>query len=81
MPPKAEMVGKQYANKDYPRVILRFEDGHEIKVYQGNGKSFDAYAGEHVKILAMYDPTTDERELVGTKKSDDFEDAAADTPA
>ena len=25
-------VRKQYVNSDYPLVIMRFEDGHEIKV-------------------------------------------------
>ena len=63
---------KQYVNSDYPLVILRFEDGHEIKVYQGTGKEFDAYPGETIKILAMYDPTSAERELVESRRSDDF---------
>ena len=35
MPPKAEKVRKQYANKEYPHVVLRFEDGHEIHIRQG----------------------------------------------
>jgi hypothetical protein len=70
-PPKR--IRKQYVNKDYPLVILRFEDGHEIKVYRGTGKEFDAYPGETIKILAMYDPTSADRELVEARRSDDFE--------
>ena len=69
-------IRKQYVNSEYPLVIMRFEDGHEIKVYKGTGKEFDAYPGETIKLLAMYDPTSPDRELVDTKKSDDFPDAA-----
>ncbi len=69
-------VRKQYMNDSYPLALLRFEDGHEIKVYKGTGKEFDCYPGETIKILALYDPTSTERELVATKKSDDFPDAA-----
>ena len=69
-------VRKQYMNDSYPLALLRFEDGHEIKVYKGTGKEFDCYPGESIKILALYDPTSTERELVATKKSDDFPDAA-----
>lgn len=72
----AKRIRKQYVNNDYPLVILRFEDNHEIKVYKGSGKEFDAYPQEKIKILAMYDPTSNDRELVETRKSDDFEDAA-----
>lgn len=67
---------KQYTNDSYPLALLRFEDGHEIKVYKGTGKEFDCYPGETIKVLAMYDPTSTERELVATKKSDEFPDAA-----
>ena len=69
-------VRKQYTNDSYPLALLRFEDGHEIKVYKGTGKEFDCYPGETIKIMALYDPTSNERELVSTKKSDDFPDAA-----
>jgi hypothetical protein len=68
-------IRKQYVNNDYPLVIMRFEDGHEIKVYKGTGKEFDAYPAEKIKLLAMYDPTSNERELIETRKSDDFPDA------
>lgn len=69
-------IRKQYVNSDYPLVLLRFEDGHEIKVYKGTGKEFDAYPGETVKVLALYDPTSADRELVASRKADDFDDAS-----
>jgi hypothetical protein len=67
-------VRKQYVNRDYPLVLLRFEDGHEIKIYRGTGKEFDAYPGETVRVLALYDPTSSERELIMTRKTDEFDD-------
>jgi hypothetical protein len=67
-------VRKQYVNRDYPLVLLRFEDGHEIKIYKGTGKEFDAYPGETVRVLALYDPTSSERELIMTRKTDEFDD-------
>ena len=77
MPPRAEKVRKQYANKEYPHVILRFEDGHEIHIPKGVAKSFDCYVGERIKILAEYDPTAKEREKVDTLRAEQFEDATA----
>jgi hypothetical protein len=75
---RPKRVRKQYTNTEYPLVIMRFEDGHEIKVYKGTGKEFDAYPGETIKLLAMFDPTSHDRELVESRKSDDFADAKAD---
>ena len=75
MSTRPKRVRKQYTNREYPLVIMRFEDGHEIKVYKGTGKQFDAYPGETVKLLAMFDPTTNDRELVDTRKTEDFESA------
>jgi hypothetical protein len=75
---RPKRVRKQYTNTEYPLIIMRFEDGHEIKVYKGTGKEFDAYPGETIKLLAMYDPTSHDRELVESRKSDDFSDAKAD---
>ncbi|HEX3158670.1 MAG TPA: hypothetical protein VHQ45_09140 [Gemmatimonadaceae bacterium] len=77
MPPAPKKIRKQYENTDYPLVILRFEDGHEIKVYKGTGKQFDAWPGETIKILAMYDPTSHDRELVEARKADLFSDSEA----
>ena len=62
MPTPPKKLRKQYANKDYPNVVLRFEDGHEIEILKGAGKTFDCYAGETIKILAMYDKTSKERD-------------------
>jgi hypothetical protein len=68
-------VRKQYMNEKYPLAVLKFEDGHEIKVYQGTAKAFDAWLGESVKIMAMYDPTSKDWELVEKRKVDAFDDA------
>ena len=75
MSTRPQRVRKQYTNSEYPLVIMRFEDGHEIKVYRGTGKEFDAYPGETIKLLALFDPTTNDRELVDTKRADEFPDA------
>jgi len=75
MPPTPQKLRKQYVNTDYPNVVLRFEDGHEIVVKRGVGKSFDVYSLESVKILAVFDPDARERELVATKKAEEFDDA------
>jgi hypothetical protein len=73
--PTPKMLRKQYTNNEHPQVVLRFEDGHEIKVNKGAGKSFNIYSGESVKILAVYDPSAAERELIEARKADDFPDA------
>src|SRR5512140_604700 len=75
MPTPPKKLRKQYSNKDYPNVVLRFEDGHEIASLKGAGKTFDCYAGETIKILAMYDKTSKERELVESRRADAFPDA------
>ncbi len=75
MPQAPKKLRKQYTNNDHPNVVLRFEDGHEIKLKQGVGKTFDCYAGETIKILAIYDHTSGERELVEVRKADAFQDA------
>jgi hypothetical protein len=75
MPTPPKKFRKQYTNADHPLVILRFEDGHEIRVEKGAGKSFDAYSGETIKVLAVYDPTSGERELVESRRADSFDDA------
>lgn len=66
---------KQYTNNTYPLVVLKFEDGHEIKVYQGTGKVFDGWNGETVKILAVHDTTSKEWDLLEARKVDQFDDA------
>ena len=72
-----QKVRKQYKNTEHPMVILRFEDGHEIKVYQGSGKEFDCWPLETIKLLVLYDPTSNERELLESRKSEQFEDVKA----
>ena len=73
-PPKK--IRKQYTNAQYPLIVLRFEDGHEIKVAKGAKKSFDAWAGERIKILAIWDHTSGEREKVDTLLAEQFSDEA-----
>lgn len=75
IPPSPRKLRKQYVNTDHPHIVLRFEDGHEISIPKGIGKAFDAWQGEAVKVLAVWDPTSGERELVDTMKGEEFEDA------
>jgi hypothetical protein len=75
MPPAATKFRKAYVNREHPIVLLRFEDGHEIRVPQGKVKTFDAYAGEIIKILALYDPTAAERDLLETVRAEELPDA------
>lgn len=75
MPKAPQKLRKHYENSDHPYVILKFEDGHEIPVARNQAKAFDAYAGESIKIIAVFEPTASERELVETRKADDFPDA------
>jgi hypothetical protein len=75
MPTAPQKLRKQYMNTDYPNVVLRFEDGHEIVLKRGVGKTFDCYAGETIKILAVRDPDARERDLVATRKADEFDNA------
>lgn len=75
MPASPQKLRKKYVNTDHPYVVLRFEDGHEIIVKKGVGKTFDAYAGETIKLLAVYDQTSGERELLESRKGQDFDDA------
>jgi hypothetical protein len=74
MPP-AQKFRKAYVNQEHPVVLLRFEDGHEIRVAQGKVKTFDAYSGEIIKIVAVYDPTSTERELLETVRAEELPDA------
>jgi hypothetical protein len=66
---------RRYANAKYPLVILRFEDGHEIRLKKGQGKAFDAFSGETVKVVVLWDPTADEREVIAVMKAEQFEEA------
>jgi hypothetical protein len=75
MSPTPTKLRKQYLNADYPNVVLRFEDGHEIVLKRGVGKTFDCYAGETIKLLAVHDPEARERDLIATRKAEEFDDA------
>ena len=77
MPTPPKKLRKQYTNTEYPNVILRFEDGHQIEVAKEHTKSFDCYEGERIKVLAKWDPTSAEREKVDTLRAEQFEDAKA----
>ena len=72
--PAARRIRRRYANVSYPLVVLRFEDGHEIRLKKGEGKTFDAFAGEIVKVVAIWDPTADEREVVAVLRAEQFEE-------
>lgn len=73
-PPSARPIRRRYANAKYPLVVLRFEDGHEIPIKKGEGKAFDAYAGETVKVVVVWDPTAGEREVISVMKAEQFEE-------
>jgi len=75
MPPAATKLRKAYVNLEYPLVILRFEDGHEIRINKGKVKTFDAYTGEVIKVVAVYDPTSKERDLLEAARAEDLPDA------
>jgi len=55
-------------------VLLRFEDGHEIRSRKGEGKAFDAYEGETIKVVVVWDPSANEREVVSVLKAEQFEE-------
>jgi len=74
-PPKK--LRKQFTNATHPLIVLKFESGHQIKVYQNEGKEFDCYSGETIKLLAVNDPTSSEWELIENRKADAFDDASA----
>lgn len=75
MPPVPAKLRKAYVNIDHPTVILRFEDGHEIRVSNGKVKTFDAYTGEVIRIVAENDPTSRERDLLESVRAEDLPDA------
>jgi hypothetical protein len=75
MPPAAAKLRKAYVNLAHPLVLLRFEDGHEIRVPKDKVKTFDAYTGEVIKIVAVYDPSSKERDLLESIRAEDLPDA------
>ena len=73
--PSPRRLRRAYANHEYPLVILRFEDGHEIVLRRGEGKEFDVYAGETVKVIVLWDPAAGDREVIAVRKGEEFEKA------
>lgn len=73
--PSARRLRRRYTNDRYPDVMLRFEDGHEIRLKKGETKDFDAYAGETIKVVVLWDPSAGEREVVDVRKAELFEEA------
>ena len=72
---RPEKIRKQFINATHPYIILRFEDGHEIRVRKGKGKRFDAWPGETIQLLAVHDTKSGERELLEKRRADNFDDA------
>ena len=72
--PSARPLRRRYSNVKYPLIILRFEDGHEIRIKKGEGKAFDAYQGETVKVIVLWDPTAQDREVISILKAEQFEE-------
>lgn len=74
-PPSSRRLRRKYTNTGYPLAILRFEDGHEIRLRDGESKAFDAYAGETIKVVVIWDATSSERDVVAVQKAEEFEPA------
>jgi hypothetical protein len=71
-PPSARRLRRAYVNDKFPLVVLRFEDGHEIGLRKGESKSFDAYAGERIKVVAVWDAQAGDREVIAVLKAEEF---------
>ena len=74
-PPSAKRLRRGYANAKYPLVILRFEDGHEIVIKKGESKAFDAFVGETIRIVAVWDTSAADRDVISVLKAEQFEEA------
>jgi hypothetical protein len=72
--PSARPLRRRYSNAKYPLVLLRFEDGHEIRLKKGEGKAFDAYMGETIKVVVVWDAAAGDREVVSVLKAEQFEE-------
>lgn len=75
---RPEKVRKQFVNNTHAYIILRFEDGHEIRIRKGKGKRFDTWPGETIQLLAVHDRNSGERELLEKRRSDHFDDAGTE---
>ena len=74
--PTPHRLRRRYVNEKYPVVVLRFEDGHEIPVRKGEGKTFDVYAGETIKLVVIWDATAGDREVIAVLKAEQLEEGA-----
>jgi hypothetical protein len=72
--PPPRKLRRRYFNANYPVVVLRFEDGHEISLKKGEGKTFDAYAGETVKVVVVWDAAAGDREVIAVLKAEQLEE-------
>jgi hypothetical protein len=72
LPPRR--LRRRYFNEKYPVVVLRFEDGHEISLRKGEGKTFDAYAGETIKVVVVWDAAAGDREVIAVVKAEQLEE-------
>ena len=75
MPSAGAKLRKAYVNLNYPFVILRFEDGHDIRIAQGKVKTFDAYTGEVIRVVAIFDSEAKERDLLESLRAEELPDA------
>ncbi|MEX2179618.1 MAG: hypothetical protein WD801_12960 [Gemmatimonadaceae bacterium] len=66
---------RSYVNEKYPLVSLKFEDGHEIRLKQGEARTFDAYVGETIKVIVLWDPSANERDVIAVMKAEEFAEA------
>jgi len=72
--PEARHIRRRYLNAKYPLILLRFEDGHEIRLKKGEGKAFDAYEGETIKVVVVWDPAANDREVIAVQKAEQFDE-------
>jgi hypothetical protein len=73
--PSVRRLRRRYTNTKYPIVLLRFEDGHEIQMKKGEGKTFDAFAGETIKVVVVWDAAAGDREVISVLKAEQFEES------
>jgi hypothetical protein len=70
-----QKIRRKYVNDAYPVIVLKFEDGHQIKIAKGEGKSFDAYPGERIRVIALHDPAHPDRDVLETRRAENFPNA------
>jgi hypothetical protein len=70
-----QKIRRKYVNEKYPVIVLKFEDGHQIKISKGEGKTFDAYPGERIRVIALHDPAHPDRDVLETRRAEHFPDA------